>query len=411
MTPTFKSLIAFTCLMLLSSCATNEMTGRSQLRIFPEEFVISKMTESYNARISIYDNSSRLIKSGAEVDRVRLIANKLIEQAVLYKPGAAFWDWEVNLVENSADNANCMAGGKIVVYTGIIKNNNLTDDELAQVLGHEISHALAGHSAEKMSIRLVQNIVVKTVEARAKGKVSRDDLSNLADLLIGLPYSRDAENEADKLGIELAARAGYDPQAAVTFWDKIDRRSSSYSSPEFLSTHPSHETRISNLRTLQSPMKRILDNSKHAGGPVKKWTESKGEVRFFADIVSSNDRLAYASNIVAITSPRKFYSGHSDENAAVIELSCATCQGQFERSQHDLSRLYLDKKWTELTTEVVKIGFPLDLAYFYLGAAADGSGEKPAAALYYQKASTLGATTNYACKNLTNISCSMMEAK
>lgn len=153
------------------------------------------------------------------------------------------------MLESNEINAFCMAGGKIAVYSGLIRTLNPTDDELAQVIAHEIAHALSEHTREKISVAMASNLVVGV--AAAKNGLSQtqvDLLNNLTSLAIKLPNSRQAEGEADSIGILLAARAGYDPYAAATLWEKMSHLGNS-TGLSILSTHPLPIDRITAMRS------------------------------------------------------------------------------------------------------------------------------------------------------------------
>ena len=148
-----------------------------------------------------------------------------------------------------------MPGGKIAVYTGLIERLNVTDDELAAVMGHEIAHALREHGRERMSDSVGQSVAATVVGiALGLGSLGQDLTSKVLDVTFSLPNSRTHETEADRIGVELAARAGFDPRAAVTLWQKMSRVSGGQP-PQFLSTHPSHETRI---RDLENASQQVL---------------------------------------------------------------------------------------------------------------------------------------------------------
>ena len=162
---------------------------------------------------------------------MREITDRLVAQAVRVRPDAKGWDWEVQVINDPKTvNAFCMAGGKMAIYTGMWEKLKATDDEIAQVMGHEIAHALADHTRERMSVAMTSAVV----DARRGGRDHRRRRRCRAGLAltgaqlaavvaIQLPNSRDSESEADQIGIELAARAGYDPNAAVTLWEKMGK--------------------------------------------------------------------------------------------------------------------------------------------------------------------------------------------
>jgi predicted Zn-dependent protease len=182
--------------------------------------------------------------------RVHEITNRLIAQAIRFRPDSANWKWEVRVIDDPKTvNAFCMAGGKMAIYSGLLEQLKATDDEIAQVMGHEISHALASHTRERMSVAYSTGAVT-TIAAIAlgAGDQAAQLMQQAAIVAIQLPNSRESEAEADQIGIELAARAGYDPQAAVSLWDKMGKLGGT--PPEFLSTHPSPEHRKERLQQL-----------------------------------------------------------------------------------------------------------------------------------------------------------------
>jgi predicted Zn-dependent protease len=178
-----------------------------------------------------------------------LIANRLIPQVTIYRPDAVNWKWEVNVFKSDEVNAFCMAGGKIAVYTGLIEKLKITDDELAAVMGHEIAHALREHVREQQSKQQVLGGVgIAAVIGGALMGVNVDPNLTQTGLQVafGLPHSRQAEVEADDIGLELSARAGYNPKGAITLWQKMSTLGGGRPA-EFLSTHPSPESRAVDL--------------------------------------------------------------------------------------------------------------------------------------------------------------------
>jgi predicted Zn-dependent protease len=181
----------------------------------------------------------------ATATRVREITGRLIAQAIKYRPETESWEWSVTVIDDPKTvNAWCMAGGKMAIYTGLIQQIKPTDDELAQVMGHEISHALAKHTAEKMSRAMAMQVGLGVVAITASDSkysgLALTGLSAAAVVALELPNSRSAEAEADRIGIEIAAKAGYDPHAAVTLWEKMGKAGGGDGSSrfDFLSTHP-----------------------------------------------------------------------------------------------------------------------------------------------------------------------------
>ena len=185
-------------------------------------------------------------KDHPQLRRLRDIANKIIPHALSWNPRAANWQWEVNLIGSKQINAFCMPGGKIAFYTGILDQLKLNDDEVAMVMGHEIAHALREHARERMGKSAATNIGASLLtQLLGLGQVGQT-VTNYGAQLLTLQFSRDNESEADLVGMELAARAGYDPRAGVTLWQKMSAANKG-APPQWLSTHPSGTTRIGDI--------------------------------------------------------------------------------------------------------------------------------------------------------------------
>jgi len=181
-----------------------------------------------------------------QLQRLRSIARKLIPHAERFNPRAKEWRWEVNLIGSKQINAFCMPGGKIVFYTGILDQLKLTDDEVAMIMGHEIAHALWEHARERMAKSFATNIGA-TLLGELVGGGNYSTLFRMGGDLLTLKFSRSDESEADIVGLDLAARAGYDPRAGISLWQKM--AAASKGKPlEFLSTHPSGKTRIEDIQ-------------------------------------------------------------------------------------------------------------------------------------------------------------------
>jgi predicted Zn-dependent protease len=240
--------------LLLVACATSP-TGRRQLMLVSEDQAISSSKEAYIQTLKPLEEEGKVDNDPAMTARVKKITERLVAQAVVMRPNTASWDWTIKVIDDpDTVNAWCMAGGKMAMYSGLITQLDATDDEIAQVMGHEISHALANHQAEKMSVAIASTlgVVVVGVVSDRPG-VAMTGAAAAAALAIKLPNSRSAETEADRIGIELAAKAGYDPRAAVTLWEKMGKASGE-GPPQFLSTHPAPANRKQTLTNLAPRM-------------------------------------------------------------------------------------------------------------------------------------------------------------
>jgi predicted Zn-dependent protease len=240
--------------ILLIGCATSP-TGRRQLMLVSEESAIAASKEAYVQMLEPYAKDGKIDNNPVLKKRVYRITGRLIAQAIKMRPETKNWDWSIKIIDDPKTvNAWAMAGGKMALYTGLVEKIKPTDDELAQVLGHEISHALAKHSAEKMSVALASNAGVLAVGVLTDSKgLALTGAALAAAVAIQMPNSRSAESEADRIGIELAAKAGYDPRAAATLWEKMAKSGGSRP-PEFLSTHPAPENREQRLSEIAPQM-------------------------------------------------------------------------------------------------------------------------------------------------------------
>jgi predicted Zn-dependent protease len=242
--------------LLLQACTTSPLTGREQFLLVSESMAVSQSAAAYTQMMADLNKKKQVETGTPRVEKVREITNRLVKHAVRVRPDAKDWKWEVQVINDPKTvNAFCMAGGKMAIYTGMWEKLKATDDEIAQVMGHEIAHALADHTRERMSTAMT-TAAATTAAAIAIGSRDSGPGAGLAltgaqlaaVLAITLPNSRKGEAEADQIGIELAARAGYDPKAAVTLWDKMGKLGNA--APEFLSTHPSPENRAARLAEL-----------------------------------------------------------------------------------------------------------------------------------------------------------------
>jgi len=197
--------------------------------------------DAYAKVLSDARQKGQLDHDPAQVARVKAIANRLIPSTAAFRPDAPGWKWEVHVITSGEVNAWCMPGGKIAVYTGLISSLNITDEELAAVMGHEIGHALREHGRERASEQMVQQLGVNLLGVFV-GDIGAQLSQTVLDVTLSLPHSRTQETEADRIGVELAARSGYDPRAAVSLWQKMGKLGGG-KPPEWLSTHPSDQTR------------------------------------------------------------------------------------------------------------------------------------------------------------------------
>lgn len=245
---------------LTAGCATTRTTTGGAVGVEREQTMLVSSTEVNRSAAKAYQEvmrdaygKNRLNRNPAQVERVRVIANRLVPVTGAFRNDAAEWAWEVNVVTSPELNAWCMPGGKLAVYSGLLEQLQLTDDELAGVMGHEIAHALREHGREKASKAAGVNVAASIGGALigayfgVDSGIGQSVIGTLGDLAYMRPNSREMEQEADRIGVELAARAGYDPFAAITLWEKMGRAAQGQP-PQWLSTHPSHEARIADLR-------------------------------------------------------------------------------------------------------------------------------------------------------------------
>ena len=240
----------------ISGCATSTAPGvtgvsRTQLLLMPAATINNQAALGYSKMSSDARNVGRLNSNEALTVRARGIANRLIAEVGVFRADAVSWGWEVNVFDSEELNATCWPGGKIRINTGLITRLKLTDDELAVVVGHEIAHALREHGREKMSQQVLSSAVVNAIaNSRSRYANTSSELAKYgAQFFVHLPFSRDMELEADVLGLELMARAGFDPSQATSLWRKMKSQGGS-ASVEFFNTHPDHDRRIAELESV-----------------------------------------------------------------------------------------------------------------------------------------------------------------
>ncbi len=264
-----KCMLGLALALTVLGCQTVQTTSGGAVGVTRKQHMASFVSEkdiqgsaaqAYQEELQKAQKKNALNTDQAQVQRVRAIANRLIPQTSVFRPDAPNWKWDVNVQSSEQLNAYCMPGGKIMVYTGIIQKLSLTDDELAAVMGHEVAHALREHGRERVSQAYPQQALVMAAGI-AGGEGAAQLAGMVAQVTFGLPYSRKHETEADLIGLELMARAGYNPQGAVAVWQKMQKVSQGQPA-EFMSTHPSHETRIKDLQANIPKVQQLYDSAK-----------------------------------------------------------------------------------------------------------------------------------------------------
>jgi predicted Zn-dependent protease len=266
-----KQLVLAVSLAMIGACQTVQTTqggvvgvDRPQRMAVSSSEVDQAASQEYAQMMAGERKKGELNRNPAQVQRVRAIAARLIQQTGVFRPDAAGWAWETNVVSTPEVNAWCMPGGKIAVYTGLIDKLHVTDDELAAVIGHEIGHALREHARERISEQMGTGLLASMADiiGSAYGIQGIGKLANTGlDLAMTLPHSRLQETEADRIGVELAARAGYNPHAAVSLWEKMATLGGP-EPPQFLSTHPSGQTRLQDLTVYSQRVTPLYEEAK-----------------------------------------------------------------------------------------------------------------------------------------------------
>lgn len=239
-------------LAALVACASTTQQGavgvkRQQLLLLPAAEVDAMAVASYQEELKKARARQALNTDRRNLERLRVIADRLIPHVAVFRQDALQWQWEVNLESRDELNAYCAPGGKIMFFTGIITKLKLTDDEIAAIMGHEMAHALREHGRERVSQAYAQQAGLNLITAiTGMGSGGAQLLQMATQVGLGLPHSRGQETEADIVGLELMARAGFNPQAAVTLWQKMGAATGGGAA--FLSTHPSSGQRIADLQ-------------------------------------------------------------------------------------------------------------------------------------------------------------------
>jgi predicted Zn-dependent protease len=248
---------AATLVLSTAGCETVRTTSagavgvdRKQKMLVSPEVIEQGAAQAYETELKAARDKGVLNTNKAQVERVTRIARRIVAATPTFRADAPSWNWQFNVQKSDELNAYCMPGGRIMVYSGLIDKLDLTDAELATVLAHEVAHALREHTRERVSRAYGQQLVLQGVAAVTGVSETTANVANMiAQVTFQLPFGRDQESEADTIGLELMARAGYDPRAALTLWNKMAAAERS-GTPKFLSTHPSPKDRTRDIEKL-----------------------------------------------------------------------------------------------------------------------------------------------------------------
>lgn len=254
--------------LALGGCASTTKPGvvgaqRQQLMLVSADTVEKMALVSYVQQNQQAKAAGRLITSGPEYERLARIATRLQKQVGTFRDDAVKWPWQLVLIDAPVLNASCAPGGKITFYSGLVRQLKLSDDEIAVIMGHEVAHALREHGRERVSKAYAQNALTQAALTAAPNSQAQVEAANqVAHYLYVLPNSRQNESEADGMGLELAARAGYNPNAAISVWNKMAAANKGKAPAEFLSTHPSDQTRIAELSALMPKVTPLYEGAR-----------------------------------------------------------------------------------------------------------------------------------------------------
>lgn len=264
----FATLALSLLLLALGGCQTTTSSGavgaqRSQLMLISSDELENSAALGYSKMKKEATGKGALNTDPAMLQRVQAIAKRLQPQTAVFRADAPAWKWEVNVLSSKELNAFCMPGGKIMFYSGLITQLKLSDDEIAVVMGHEISHALREHSREQVSQAIAAQTAINLgTSLLGLGSTSAEVANTGYQAFIATKFSRTDESEADTIGLELTARAGYDPRSAISLWNKMMQANQGGRPPEFLSTHPAEENRIAEIRALLPTVMPLYEKAK-----------------------------------------------------------------------------------------------------------------------------------------------------
>lgn len=251
-----KTIALLIASLLIGGCASSTKPGavgidRTQTLWVPAEKINDAAAKSYLQMAVAAKARGTLITQGPEYDRIKSIAMRVKDHVTAFRDDAVNWHWQFALIDSPELNAACAPGGKIIFYTGLSRKLHLTDDEIAIIIAHEDAHALREHGRERVSQAIAKGVALQVASIAAPSAGGIIGLADKgSDLMWSLPNSRQNETEADTIGLELAARAGYNPRAALTLWEKMGRASAGNSKPAFLSTHPDNGKRMDDLAAI-----------------------------------------------------------------------------------------------------------------------------------------------------------------
>jgi predicted Zn-dependent protease len=252
----FRFALMLAGVIALGGCQTTTSGGvvgadRKQLLLVSSQELDRMAAQSYLKLQSESAQKGTLNRDHALLARVRAVAARIEPQTAVFRRDAPAWKWEVNVIDSKELNAFCMPGGKIMFYSGLIQQLALSDDEIAVVMGHEVAHALREHSREQVSQAIAARTAIDVgAVLLGLGQTSADIAGTAYQALIATRFSRADESEADRIGLELTARAGYDPRAGVSLWRKMMQANGGGRAPEFLSSHPAEANRVQQIQAL-----------------------------------------------------------------------------------------------------------------------------------------------------------------
>ncbi|GAA4278730.1 M48 family metallopeptidase [Aquimarina mytili] len=249
-----RKLLVWGTAVLFISCATNPFTGKQTLALVPNSQILPMAFQQYNQFLG----ENKVVKGTSDAEMITRVGQKIARASERWLNANGYsgylkdYKWEYNLVEDKTVNAWCMPGGKIVFYTGILPIAQ-SETGIAAIMGHEVAHALANHGQQRMSASQIQQVAGAATAVAVSGKSQQTQQIVGTAFGLGsqfgvmLPFSRSHETEADRIGLQLMAIAGYNPDEAANLWRRMKANSGGQSPPEFMSTHPSSDTRIANL--------------------------------------------------------------------------------------------------------------------------------------------------------------------